>query len=307
MGDTIQKPGGDAGVVRVHGSKKAVAATVDSSASYCVSHPNTGGKQVVCESWRNLISVGAKPIAITNCLNFGNPEKEKNMGEFVESVEGIAEASKFLDFPIVSGNVSFYNETNDKGIKPTPTIGGVGLINDYKKMITMDFKNEGNLVLVLGKTEGHLDQSIFAKEILNEKKGPPPNINLFNEKNIGQTILQLIDKNLIETCHDISIGGILVAISKMCIKGKKGIKINPLKGLINKFEYFFGEDQGRYIIEINKANIKKVSEILNNNSVHHDELGIIDEKMLSFKNDIKLPIEELSNAHKYWLKTYMDN
>ncbi len=307
MGDTIQKPGGDAGVIRVHGSKKAVAATVDSSASYCVSHPNTGGKQVVCESWRNLISVGAKPIAITNCLNFGNPEKEKNMGEFVESVEGIAEASKFLDFPIVSGNVSFYNETNDKGIKPTPTIGGVGLINDYKKMITMDFKNEGNLVLVLGKTEGHLDQSIFAKEILNEKKGPPPNINLFNEKNIGQTILQLIDKNLIETCHDISIGGILVAISKMCIKGKKGIKINPLKGLINKFEYFFGEDQGRYIIEINKANIKKVSEILNNNSVHHDELGILDEKMLSFKNDIKLPIEELSNAHKYWLKTYMDN
>ena len=305
MGDTIQKPGGDAGVIRVHGSKKAVAATVDSSASYCVSHPNTGGKQVVCESWRNLISVGAKPIAITNCLNFGNPEKEKNMGEFVESVEGIAEASKFLDFPIVSGNVSFYNETNDKGIKPTPTIGGVGLINDYKKMITMDFKNEGNLVLVLGKTEGHLDQSIFAKEILNEKKGPPPNINLFNEKNIGQTILQLIDKNLIETCHDISIGGILVAISKMCIKGKKGIKINPLKGLINKFEYFFGEDQGRYIIEITKANMKKVSEILNNNSVHHDELGILDEKMVSFKNDIKLPIEELSNAHKYWLKTYI--
>jgi len=306
MGDTIQKPGGDAGVVRVHGSKKAVAASVDSSASYCFSHPNTGGKQVVCESWRNLISVGAKPIAITNCLNFGNPEKEKNMGEFVESVDGISEASKFLDFPIVSGNVSFYNETNDKGIKPTPTIGGVGLIKDYKKMITMDFKNKGNLVLVLGKTEGHLDQSIFAKEILNEKKGPPPNVNLFNEKNIGETILKLIEKNLIETCHDISIGGILIAISKMCIKGKKGIKINPLKSLINKFEYFFGEDQGRYIVEISKANMKKVSEILNNNSVHHDELGIIDEKILSFKNDINLPIEELSNAHKYWLKKYMD-
>jgi len=306
MGDTIQKPGGDAGVVRVHGSKKAVAASVDSSASYCFSHPNTGGKQVVCESWRNLISVGAKPIAITNCLNFGNPEKEKNMGEFVESVDGISEASKFLDFPIVSGNVSFYNETNDKGIKPTPTIGGVGLIKDYKKMITMDFKNKGNLVLVLGKTEGHLDQSIFAKEILNEKKGPPPNVNLFNEKNIGETILKLIEKNLIETCHDISFGGILIAISKMCIKGKKGIKINPLKSLINKFEYFFGEDQGRYIVEISKANMKKVSEILNNNSVHHDELGIIDEKILSFKNDINLPIEELSNVHKYWLKKYMD-
>ena len=133
MGDTILKPGGDAGVVRIHGTKKAVAASVDSSASYCFSHPLTGGKQVVCESWRNLISVGAKPIAITNCLNFGNPEKEKNMGEFVESVEGISEASKYLNFPVVSGNVSFYNETKEIGIKPTPTIGGVGLIKDYEK------------------------------------------------------------------------------------------------------------------------------------------------------------------------------
>ena len=129
MGDTIQKPGGDAGVVRVHGTTKAVAASVDASATYCFSHPLTGGKQIVCESWRNLISVGAKPIAITNCLNFGNPEKEKNMGEFVECVQGITEASKYLDFPVVSGNVSFYNETKDKGIKPTPAIGGVGSVS----------------------------------------------------------------------------------------------------------------------------------------------------------------------------------
>jgi len=307
MGDTIQKPGGDAGVVRVHGSKKAVAASVDSSTSYCFAHPITGGKQIVCESWRNLISVGAKPIAITNCLNFGNPEKEKNMGEFVECVEGITEASEYLNFPVVSGNVSFYNETNNKGIKPTPTIGGVGLIKDYTKMITMDFKKHENIVYVVGKTEGHLDQSIFAKDLLNEKKGAPPSINLFNEKNIGETLLKLMDLDLVVSCHDVSLGGILTAVSKMCIKGNKGIKLNPLKGLINKFEYFFGEDQGRYIIEINKANIKKVSEILNSNSVHYDDLGIVDEKMLSFKNDIKLPIEELSNAHKYWLKRYMDN
>jgi phosphoribosylformylglycinamidine synthase II len=307
MGDTIQKPGGDAGVVRVHGSKKAVAASVDSSASYCFAHPLTGGKQVVCESWRNLISVGAKPIAITNCLNFGNPEKEKNMGEFVECVDGITEASKYLDFPVVSGNVSFYNETNDKGIKPTPAIGGVGLIKDYEKMISMDFKKEGNIVYVVGKTEGHLDQSVFAKDLLNEKKGAPPSVNLFNEKNIGETLLKLIDLNLVVSCHDISLGGILIAVSKMCIKGNKGIKINPLKGLINKFEYFFGEDQARYIIEINSTNIKKVSEILNNNSVHFDDLGVVDKNILSFENDIKLPIEELSNAHTYWLKKYMDN
>ena len=307
MGDTIQKPGGDAGVVRVHGSKKAVAASVDSSASYCFAHPLPGGKQVVCESWRNLISVGAKPIAITNCLNFGNPEKEKNMGEFVECVEGITEATKYLDFPVVSGNVSFYNETNDKGIKPTPAIGGVGLIKDYEKMISMDFKKEGNIVYVVGKTEGHLDQSVFAKELLNEKKGAPPSVNLFNEKNIGETLLILIDLNLVVSCHDISLGGILIAVSKMCIKGNKGIKINPLKGLINKFEYFFGEDQARYIIEINSTNIKKVSEILNNNSVHFDDLGVVDKNILSFENDIKLPIEELSNAHTYWLKRYMNN
>ena len=307
MGDTIQKPGGDSGVVRVHGTKKAIAASVDSSASYCFSHPISGGKQIVCESWRNLISVGAKPIAITNCLNFGNPEKEKNMGEFVECVDGITEASKFLDFPVVSGNVSFYNETKDKGIKPTPTIGGVGLIKDYENMITMDFKKINNIVYVIGKTEGHLDQSIFARDVLNEKKGPPPSVNLFNEKNIGTTILKLIENKLIVSCHDVSLGGILTAVSKMCIFGKKGLKINSLKGLTNKYEYFFGEDQARYIVEITKDNILKVVEMLNNNSVHYDDLGIIQEKNLTFKGDINLPIEELSDAHKYWLKEYMSN
>ncbi len=307
MGDTIQKPGGDAGVVRVHGSKKAIAACIDSSASYCFSHPISGGKQVVCESWRNLISVGAKPIAITNCLNFGNPEKEKNMGEFVECVNGITEASKYLDFPVVSGNVSFYNETKDNGIKPTPTIGGVGLIKDYENMVSMDFKFTGNIIYVIGKTEGHLDQSIFARDILNEKKGPPPSVNLFNEKNIGETILNLIESKLIVTCHDISMGGILIAVSKMCISGNKGLKINSLKGLTNKYEYFFGEDQARYVVEIPKDNIQKVVEILNKSSIHYDDLGIIQEKNITFDSDINLPIEELSDAHKYWLKQYMSN
>ena len=205
MGDTIQKPGGDSGVVRVHGTNKAVAASVDSSAVYCWAHPLTGGKQVVCESFRNLISVGAKPIAITNCLNFGSPENEENMGEFVECVQGIGEASSYLKFPVVSGNVSFYNQTKDQGIKPTPSIGGVGLIKDYKKMITMDFKNEENLILVVGKTEGHLDQSVFAINILNEKKGPPPIVNLFNEKNNGETILKLSKQDLVESAHDVTL------------------------------------------------------------------------------------------------------
>ena len=307
MGDTIQKPGGDAGVVRVHGTEKAIAASVDSSALYCHAHPLTGGKQVVCESWRNLISVGAEPIAITNCLNFGNPEKEENMGEFVECVQGISEASKYLDYPVVSGNVSFYNETKDKGIKPTPSIGGVGLIKNYKKMINMELKKQGNLILVIGKTEGHLEQTIFAREILSEKKGPPPEINLFNEKNNGLTISKLIKDNLIESCHDISLGGILIAASKMCIKSNKGIKINNLKNLINKFDYFFSEDQGRYLIEINKENFEKVEKVFIDNSVHFDELGVVNNDKFLFSDEINLSIKDLIKAYKNWLKEYMVN
>ena len=161
MGDTIQKPGSDSGVVRIHGTNKAVAASIDSSAVYCWAHPLSGGKQIVCESWRNLIAVGAKPIAITNCLNFGSPENEENMGEFVECVQGLGEASLYLDFPVVSGNVSFYNQTKNIGIKPTPTIGGVGLIKNYKNMVTMDLKQTDNILLVVGKTEGDLNQSLF--------------------------------------------------------------------------------------------------------------------------------------------------
>ena len=305
MGDTIQKPGGDSGVVRVHGTNKAIAASIDSSASYCFSHPLTGGKQVVCESWRNLISVGANPIAITNCLNFGNPEKEKNMGEFVECVEGISEAAKYLDFPVVSGNVSFYNETKDKGIKPTPAIGGVGLIKDYKNMISMDFKSENNIVLVIGKTEGHLEQSVFAKEILDEKKGPPPEVNLFNEKNIGLTLLKLVKEGLIESAHDVSLGGILVAISKMCLKGNKGVKFDKIKSLINKFEFYFGEDQGRYIIEISQNNEKKITTILKENSVHFDKIGIITKKDIIINSEPILTVDDLRDCNKTWLKEYM--
>ena len=305
MGDTIQKPGGDAGVVRVHGTNKAVAASVDSSSTYCWAHPLTGGKQVVCESFRNLISVGAKPIAITNCLNFGSPENQENMGEFVECVQGIGEASEYLKFPVVSGNVSFYNQTKDEGIKPTPVIGGVGLIKDYKNMITMEFKEVDNLVLVIGKTEGHIDQSLFARNILDEKNGPPPEVNLFNEKNNGETLLKLIDGNLIKSAHDVSLGGIITATAKMCIKGKKGINIKKPKYLINEIEYLFAEDQGRYIVEINKKDFKKVSDILNKNAVHFDELGIIAENELYINDKTKVTIDELSTSNKSWLINYM--
>ncbi len=305
MGDTIQKPGGDSGVVRVHKTEKAIAATVDSSATYCWAHPLTGGKQVVCETWRNLISVGAKPIAVTNCLNFGSPEKEENMGEFVECVQGISEACKYLDYPVVSGNVSFYNETKDIGIKPTPTIGGVGLIKDYKKMITMDFKETDNIVLVIGKTEGHIDQSLLSRIILNENNGPPPEVNLFNEKNNGLTLLNLIEKNFIISAHDVSLGGIITAISKMCIKGEKGIQIKKPKFLINEIEYFFAEDQGRYLIEINPKDFKEVCKILDKNSVHYDEIGKIIDKDMIIDQKTKLTIDELKSYNTNWLKSYL--
>tara|TARA_B100000963_G_scaffold302788_1_gene275825 strand:+ start:3034 stop:5223 length:2190 start_codon:yes stop_codon:yes gene_type:complete len=305
MGDTIQKPGGNSGVIRVHGTNKAVAAAVDSSAVYCWAHPLTGGKQIVCESWRNLISVGAKPVAITNCLNFGSPEKEENMGEFVECVEGIGEASKYLSFPVVSGNVSFYNQTKEVGIKPTPVIGGVGLIKDYTKMVTMNFKSEGNLVLVIGKTEGHLDQSLFARTILDEKNGPPPEINLFNEKNNGETILKLIEGNYIKSAHDVSLGGILVGISKMCIAGNIGIEIKKPGSLLSEFEYFFCEDQGRYIIEILKSDLKKVTSVLQKNAVHYDKIGTLVEKSISFNEKTIVPVDELKSYNNNWLNNYM--
>ena len=305
MGDTIQKPGGDSGVVRIHGTNKAVAASVDSSAVYCWAHPLSGGKQIVCESWRNLIAVGAKPIAITNCLNFGSPENEENMGEFVECVQGLGEASLYLDFPVVSGNVSFYNQTKNIGIKPTPAIGGVGLIKNYKNMVTMDLKQTDNILLVVGKTEGDLDQSLFARDVLNEKNGPPPEINLFNEKNNGETILKLIDKKLIKASHDVSLGGIIIALSKMCIKGKKGATLKKPNYLINEFEYLFGEDQGRYIIEIEKNNFKNVTEILEKNSVHYDELGTVNENELVINDKSKVTIDELIKSHTNWLTNYM--
>ncbi len=305
MGDTIQKPGGDSGVVRVHGTDKAVAASVDSSAIYCWAHPLTGGKQVVAESWRNLISVGAKPIAITNCLNFGSPENEQNMGEFVECVQGIGEASKYLNFPVVSGNVSFYNQTKEVGIKPTPSIGGVGLIKDYKKMVTMGFKEINNIVLIIGKTEGHIDQSLFARLILNEKNGPPPEVNLFNEKNNGESLLDLIEEDYIKSAHDVSLGGIITAASKMCLKGQKGIKFKKSKNLINEIVYFFSEDQGRYIIELDPKNLKEVTKILEKNSVHHEELGTIVEKDMIINEKTKLTIDELKSYNTSWLKSYM--
>ena len=304
MGDTIQKPGGNSGIIRVHGKNKAVALTVDSSAHYCKSDPITGGKQVVCESWRNLISVGAEPIAITNCLNFGNPEKEKIMGQFVETIDGITQACTYLNYPVISGNVSFYNETKNKAISPTPTIGGAGLIKNLNNIISKDFKRIGNHIFIIGKTVGHLYQSQFFREVFNFFDGPPPEINLFNEKNNGLIIQKLIHLKLLESVHDISLGGILTSLSEMCISGNIGAKIKIPQKTLNIHNYLFGEDQSRYIIELDEKNKNKVVKILNDNSIYYEILGVTQKETLEINSDESVKVSELSRINSSWFKNY---
>ena len=306
MGDTIQKPGGDSAVVRVHGKNKGVSLTVDSSAKYCLANPIIGAKQVVCETWRNLISVGSVPLAITNCLNFGSPEKEKIMGQFVETIDGITQACSYLDFPVVSGNVSFYNETKNKAISPTPTIGGVGLIKNLNEVMTKDFKEIGNNILIIGKTIGHLHQSEFFREVLNFTEGPPPEINLFNEKNNGLSVLKLISSKLVKSVHDISSGGIILALSEMCICNEIGAIVKSPRNNINLHQYLFGEDQSRYILEVDDKNINEVNKILKDNNIYFEKIGKTQKGFMELEKKFKISISELSKLHKYWFNNYFE-
>jgi len=304
MCDTVQKSGGDSAVVRIHNKDKAIAISVDSSANYCKANPKSGGKQIVCENWRNLISVGAKPLAITNCLNFGSPEKPKVMGEFVECIDGIKEACEFLNFPVVSGNVSFYNETNSKSIFPTPVIGGIGVIDNLKRIINIKTKKQGNLILIVGKTVGHIEQSAFLYENFSIYDGPPPEINLVNEKNNGLAVLKLIKDNLVLSAHDVSSGGILVSLAEMSIASGLGLKIYKPKKLTNSFEYFFGEDQGRYLIEISKNNLKKVESFLKKNNTFVEIAAEIQSDIFEIEKTFSLKIKDLHKHNNRWYTKY---
>jgi len=304
MGDTLQRSGSDSAIIKIHNKDKAVAVTVDSSANYCKSHPFTGGKQIVCESWRNLIAVGAKPLAITNCLNFGNPENPDVMGQFAESIMGMKEACEFLDYPVVSGNVSFYNGTNQRNIYPTPVIGGVGILNKINHKKNHIFKKENNLVLIIGKTFGHLYQSIFFEEIYSVIDGPPPEVNLLNEKNNGKMILELIKKNLVNSVHDISAGGLIIALSEMCIGSNLGIKIEKPKKMHNLFEYFYGEDQGRYVVEIEAKNLNKIQKLLKDNNIFNDVIGKVQKEHFELTDEFKISIKELYNLNNKWYYNY---
>ena len=304
MCDTIQKSGGDAAVVRVHKKEKAISISVDSSANYCVADPRTGGKQIICENWRNLISVGSKPLAITNCLNFGNPEKPEVMGEFVECIEGMKEACEFLDYPVVSGNVSFYNETNSKSIFPTPVIGGVGIFDNLNRIIDMKTKKTGNIIIVVGKTFGHLTRSSFLKEIYSINDGSPPEINLTNEKNNGLSVLNLIKNNLILSCHDVSSGGILVALAEMSIASMLGLKINKPKKFSDLNEYFFSEDQGRYLLEIEKNNLEKIEKMLKKDNTFYEIVAEVQNDIFEIDKTLSIKTKELFKCNNQWFKKF---
>ena len=306
MGDTVQKPGGDAAVVRVHGTNKALAATVDCTPRYCFAHPHTGGMQAVCETYRNLSAVGAEPRAITNCLNFGNPEKKEIMGQFVDVIKGISEACVALDYPVISGNVSLYNETNGVAIKPTPTIGGVGFIQDVNKSMTLSLKFSDSLLLVVGETKGHIHQSALCHDILHLKKGPPPAINLNEEKKNSFFVRELIDKKIAKSVHDISDGGIALAVAEMCMAGKMGAKI--ITNLIDaeRVKFLFGEDQARYLVEIKNEDCQNVMKLAKEQEISLLQLGSTKKENLTI-DDMKISVDDLLKLNNKWFHNYNSN
>src|SRR5205814_7394653 len=226
LNNTVQRPGGDAAVVRIDDGPRALALTTDVTPRYCEADPFEGGKQAVAEAWRNLTAVGARPLAVTDNLNFGNPERPDIMGQFVGRVRGISEACKALDFPVVSGNVSLYNETSGRGILPTPTIGGVGLLDDFTKSATLAFKGAGETIILVGATPGWLGQSIYLRDICGREAGAPPPVDVADEKRNGDLVRGLIGDGLVSAVHDISDGGLLVAVAEMAMAGKIGAKLS---------------------------------------------------------------------------------
>ena len=249
--DTVQRPGGDAAVVRVHGTDKALAMTTDCTPRYCEADPHEGGKQAVAEAYRNLCAVGAKPLAITDCLNFGAPTNPRTMGQLVGCIEGMAEACRALDVPVVSGNVSLYNETEGVSIPPTPSVGAVGLLEDWRQAMTIGLRSEGNAQLFVlgGRNSAALGQSLYAREIANRIDGAPPAVDLTHERLVGEYVRRLIARGDVIAVHDISDGGLLVAITEMALAGDCGAWLWGIASSAGT-AWAFGEDQGRYVVVV---------------------------------------------------------
>ncbi len=304
MNDTIARPGGDAAVVRIHNSTKAVAITTDCTPRYCYADPVEGGKQAVAETWRNLICVGAKPMAITNCLNFGNPQRPEIMGQLVGAIDGIRQACLRLDYPVVSGNVSLYNETNGKGIHPTPAIGGVGLIAHLDSAIGSQIEAEGLTLFMVGKTEGHLGASLYLSEIEGREEGAPPPVDLNAEFDNGTFIRKLIKQGRIKACHDISDGGLLVSLAEMTFKHGIGLSITlPSEG--QNVAYCFGEDQARYLIAIAPEHIQAICNAAKEQEIPLTELGISTGNEFSVEGHFTLKTADLKHQNEAWMPEFM--
>src|SRR5437016_4569621 len=258
LGNTVQRPGGDAAVVRVNDGRKALALTVDVTPRYCEADPFEGGKQAVAEAWRNITAVGGKPLALTDNLNFGNPERPEIMGQFVGCVRGIAAACKALDFPVVSGNVSLYNETNGRAILPTPSIGGVGVLADFAKSATLAFKADGEAILLIGETQGWLGQSLYLRDICGREEGAPPPVDLVEERENGDVVRALVLDGAVTAVHDISDGGLLVALAEMAMASGIGAALDAAPEDTPAHAFWFGEDQARYIVTVRAADVDAV-------------------------------------------------
>ncbi|RVB22810.1 phosphoribosylformylglycinamidine synthase subunit PurL [Mesorhizobium sp. M7A.F.Ca.CA.002.10.1.1] len=313
QGNSLQLPGGDAGVVRVEGhATKALAFSSDVTPRYCEADPYEGGKQAVAECWRNLTATGALPLAATDNLNFGNPERPEIMGQLVGAVKGIGDACRALEFPIVSGNVSLYNETNGQGILPTPTIGGVGLIADWSKMVRAGFAAEGQMILLVGAPASwgtHLGQSVYFRDIHGRTDGPPPPVDLEHEKRVGDHVRALIASGIVTAAHDVSDGGIAVALAEMVMASGIGATVPGLVGT-DPIPVWFGEDQGRYLLTLS---IDPHGDEWDAIRKQQGELGIVAPwigstggSALKLGDARAIPVSELSSAHEGWFPRFMD-
>ncbi len=309
QGNSLQIPGGDAGVVRVDGHPtKALAFSSDVNPRYCEADPFEGGKQAVAECWRNLTAVGAEPLAATDNLNFGNPERPEVMGQLVGAIKGIGEACRALGFPIVSGNVSLYNETNGKGILPTPTIGGVGIIPDWSKMARVGFAGEGHCILLAGAPPEwgtHLGQSAWLRDIHGRREGPPPPVDLEAERRAGDFVRALIRAGTATAVHDCSDGGLAVALAEMAMASGIGAAVNQLNGC-PVAETFFGEDQGRYVVTIRRDDLDEVMDAAEEAGIFAPWIGTTGGTSLKLGESRAIPIGELKAAHESFFPAFMD-
>ena len=304
QGNSLQVPGGDAGVIRVEGhDTKALAFSSDVTPRYCEADPFEGGKQAVAECWRNITATGAEPLASTDNLNFGNPEKPEIMGQLVKAIEGIGEACRALDFPIVSGNVSLYNETNGQAILPTPTIAGVGLIPDWSQTAKIGGMQDGDTLVLLGGDGTHLGQSVYLRDLFDRADGPPPTVNLSMEKRNGEFVRSAIRNGQVTACHDLSDGGLAIAVAEMAIKSGKGATLNAGDGLPHSV--LFGEDQARYVIAATPEMAKLIALNAEGAGVPFRILGQVGGDRLTFGDNVDVSVAELTQAFESWFPGFM--